>query len=102
MVPDVAGQHERSTPDVSFTELLERRQEYFSLKPHLPGKTLEVLRAEKERPLATIKTLERLQAEKAKSWDVLKELSKEQGPAEGFVELLMDDIARIEKQWDLV
>src|SRR5437867_3971825 len=41
MVLDVTRTYENlHTPDVSFTDLIERREAYFSLKPHLPTETL--------------------------------------------------------------
>ena len=50
MVLDVTRTYEnRQTEDVSFTELLERREAYFSLKPHLLRETLDALKAEKNK-----------------------------------------------------
>lgn len=50
MVLDVTRTYEnRQTEDVSFTELLERPEVYFSLKPHLLRETLDALKAEKNK-----------------------------------------------------
>jgi hypothetical protein len=88
MVLDVTRTYEnRQTEDVSFTELLERREAYFSLKPHLLSETLDALKAEKNK----------------KTLDVVIGARKTTvNPPDRLGGLLIDDIARVEGKWDLV
>jgi hypothetical protein len=88
MVLDVTRTYESPhNEDVSFTELIERREAYYSLKPHLPTETLDALKAEKNKTTIDVVTGGR------------KTIVN---PPDRFVGLLTDDIARIERQWDLV
>jgi hypothetical protein len=89
MVQRVAHIYEtqRAPQDDSFTELLERQQEYFSLKPHLSSGTLEALKTEKNKKVVDV---------------VIGGRKTRVNPADHFVELLVNDIARIEREWDLV
>jgi hypothetical protein len=88
MVLDVTRTYESPhNEDVSFTELIERREAYYSLKPHLLTETLEALKAEKNK----------------KHIDVVVVARKTTvNPPDRLIELLTDDITRIERCWDLV
>ena len=88
MVFDVTRTYENlHAQDVSFTELIERREAYYSLKPHLPSETLDALKAEKNK----------------KNIEVVTDARKTTvNPPDRLVGLLTDDIARIERRWDLV
>lgn len=88
MVLEVTRTYEnRQTEDVSFTELLERREAHFSLKPHLPSKTLDALKAEKDK----------------KEVDVVIGVRKVTlNPPDRLLGLLTDDIAQVEREWELV
>jgi hypothetical protein len=88
MVLDVTRTYEnRQTEDISFTELVERREAYFSLKPHLLSKTLDALKAEKNKENVEV---------------VIGARKATVNPPDRLVGLLTDDIARIEAKWDLV
>jgi hypothetical protein len=88
MVLDVTRTYESPHSEhVSFTELIERREAYCSLKPHLPTETLDALKAEKNKETIDVVVAGR----KAKV-----------NPADHLIGLLTDDIARIERHWDLV
>jgi len=71
----------------SFAEVLERRPDYLSLKQHLSAQALATLKDEKnDGTINLVETGRRL----------------ELNPADEFVDLLIDEIARIEASWDLV
>jgi hypothetical protein len=74
--------------DDSFTEFVEERAEYFSLKPHLRPETLEALREEKYKEAIDIVEMRRGHV----AID----------PPDHIVSMLTAEIARIEAEWDLV
>jgi len=88
MVLDVTRTYEnRQTEDASFTELLERREAYFSLKPHLLSETLDALNTETKKETLDV---------------VIGARKTTVNPPDRLVRLLTDDIARVEGKWDLV
>ena len=77
----------QSTSEVSFAEIIEGSSDYFSLKPHLSQNAIDALKNEKNQEGIVVAVGGR---------------GVEINPCDAIVALLVDDVARIEAEWDLV
>ena len=76
MVHEAADQHDDTKKDVSTSTLLERHEDYYSLRPHLPHETItQIARTTTFIAGSTISTP---------------------------LKLILDDIDRLEKEWQLI
>lgn len=76
MVHDVATQHDETQENISTSTLLERHEDYYSLRPHLPHETIrQIARTTTFIAGSTISTP---------------------------LKLILDDIDRLEKEWGLI
>jgi hypothetical protein len=73
--------------DAAFAELLEASSDYFSLKPHLTQSAIDALKNEKYDKTINI---------------VMAGRKALINPPDAIVAMLVDEVARIEAEWDLV
>ena len=81
-------EHQPEGSDASLVEVLESQEDYFSLKPHLSDSVLNQITS--------------LRDEKGSIRIVQSGKTKRINPPSTLVSILVKEIARIEKEWELV
>jgi hypothetical protein len=77
-----------SDHELTFADILEREADFFSLKPHLSSKAFEQIESARDR---------------SAGWEYrTRDNKKLPSPYQKTASYLVDEIARIEKQWGLI